>query len=357
MDNRARSAARAHLAEALRWSAEPEAPLFDVIASAVAMAGALWVGVACGQPALGTAAAIGALGVSTVDARADFAAHARALAAAAAPALLATIAAVVLAGRGWLTDALAVALAMLAATLGGYSRSLALGMLRFVLFLNITLPVVAASTHRLGLALLVVVGVLFASLVSLALGLLGHAPPIVADPTARVTTAQRYRRWRRTLTRLSGWQYALRLAACLILAALLQRRWPTHHLHWIALTVALLTQRRLEPLPIKMTQRALGTAVGVVAASLFVSARPSQWLLVLSIALLGGARRLVRARSYLAYSAIMTPLVLLLMSAAMPAGSGVLSDRLVATLVGAALVIVANAITKTAFRHSLNEDY
>jgi uncharacterized membrane protein YccC len=169
----------------------------------------------------------------------------------------------------------------------------------------------------------------------------GAAPPAA-------TAAQKYARWKRSLAHFSGWRYTLRLGLGLGVAEALRQRWPSHHLYWIALTVALLTQRQIEAIPVKTTQRALGAALGVIAASLFVAYSPPTWSLVLGVGLLAGVRPLLRARNYLAYSAVMTPLIILILSGGRPLESGVLVDRLIATLVAAVLVISANLIADKA---------
>ena len=69
--------------------------------------------------------------------------------------------------------------------------------------------------------------------------------------------------------------------------------------------------------------------------------------------MLAAARPLLRARNYLAYTAVMTPLIIVLLDAGRPLGVGILINRLVATLIGAGLVIGANwmiskAVAKTA---------
>jgi uncharacterized membrane protein YccC len=146
------------------------------------------------------------------------------------------------------------------------------------------------------------------------------------------------------LAQRAGWQYALRLAGCLGVAAVARHAWPDHHLSWIAVAVAILTQRQLEPLPIKTTQRALGTVLGVAAASVVVAYRPPICLLVAGIGVLAGLRPLLKARSYVAYTAVMTPLIVLIMGADRPLGAGLLLDRLIATLAGAGLVVAANLL-------------
>jgi uncharacterized membrane protein YccC len=158
--------------------------------------------------------------------------------------------------------------------------------------------------------------------------------------------AQKLARWRKSLTGLSGWQYTLRLGFCLSIAGAMRSLLPNHHLHWIALTVAILMQRQIDAASIKSTQRTLGTALGVFAAGLFLAIRPPAWGLGLCIGLLAGLRPWLKARNYLAYSAVMAPLVLLLLDGGGPLHAGVLIDRLMATLIGAALVVAANSILR-----------
>jgi uncharacterized membrane protein YccC len=108
--------------------------------------------------------------------------------------------------------------------------------------------------------------------------------------------------------------------------------------------VVLLTERKIEIFPVRATQRALGTLLGVLVAGLLLVYRPPFWGLVVILGVLAGARPLLRTGNYLAYSTIMTPLVIVIMDSGQLLGVGVLIDRLVATLVGAALVIGANQI-------------
>jgi hypothetical protein len=225
--------------------------------------------------------------------------------------------------------------------------------MRFVLFLTLTLnasEAAAAAARPLGLLVVILVGGIAAATVSLVLGLVPGAHRRAVTQRAVTTTGphptalQRYRRWKRTLAHRAGWQYAIRLGTCLVVAALARHLWPAHHLHWIALVVAILTQRHVEPLPIKTTQRALGTVVGVAAAGVFVVFRPPLWGLVVSIGVLAGLRPLLKARSYLAYTAVMTPLIVLLMGASGPLDASILTDRLIATLAGAGLVVAANLL-------------
>jgi hypothetical protein len=163
-------------------------------------------------------------------------------------------------------------------------------------------------------------------------------------PAVRATAAQKYAWWRRTLASRAAWQYQVRLTACLAVAAVLRNVWPEHHVAWISLVVAILTQRQLELLPLKTTQRALGTVLGVAAAGLPVIYPPPIWGLVVGIGVLAALRPVLKTRNYLAYTAIMTPLIILVMDANQPVAAGVLLDRLIATGAAAGLVIIANRL-------------
>ncbi len=105
------------------------------------------------------------------------------------------------------------------------------------------------------------------------------------------------------------------------------------------LTVALLTQRPIERVPVKTVQRLLGTVVGVAATGLIVVAAPSGMALAIAIVALAAAVPVARARSYLLYAAVSTPLILLVLDFGRPVEVALLTDRLLATLIGGAIVV------------------
>jgi len=345
----AASAGRAHLAQVLRWSADRDVGVIEAIAAGLGMAAPVAIGAGCGHLAAGLAASLGGLLVGDVAPGPTVNAQLRRLAGVLAPAVIASAAATLIAGHGWRTDVVGIGLAVAAATVGGYSRGLAVAAMRFVLVLVLTGNAADTAAHPAGLLVLVVAGALAAAAISLLLGALPGphrrtAAARDASPGTTATPAQRYARWKRTLAQRAGWQYALRLASCLGIAGLARHAWPDHHLHWIALVVAILTQRPLDALPIKTTQRALGTVLGVAAASLVIAHRPPIAGVVAGIAVLAALRPLLKARSYLAYTAVMTPLIVLIMGADRPLDAGLLFDRLSATLAGAGLVVAANVL-------------
>ena len=207
------------------------------------------------------------------------------------------------------------------------------------------------TPDRGGLLLLMAAGALWTSGASLLIGALLRMRPAnkvaseeVAPP--ELPTKQRVARWRRSLARFAGWQYPLRLMLCLAIAGGLRALWPDHHLHWIALTVALLAERQIDAFPVRTTQRALGAALGVLATGLLILYPPPAWAVVVAVGVLAGLRPLLRARNFLAYTAVMTPLIILLLDMGRPPELAVLIDRLVATLVAAGLVIATNLLFK-----------
>jgi Fusaric acid resistance protein-like len=340
--------ARKHLAAAFRWSAEARTDWVAILGAALGMAMPILLGAATGNLALGLGMAVGSLLVGGIGAGRDWRAQVGMLIAALVPAAAASAVAVVTAGRGWASDAVVVVLAGAAGAVAAMGRPVATMAIRFILLLVITVAVAENVPDRAGLLLLIAVGALWTSGLSLALGALArarggrHAAPEESAPA--VTLRQRLARWRRALTRLAGWQYALRLTICLSIAGLLRWLWPDHHLHWIALTVALLAEWQIDAFPVRTTQRALGAAFGVLATGLLIVFPAPPWALGGIMGVLAGLRSLLRARNYLAYTAAMTPLIILLLDAGRPPGVGVLIDRLVATLIGAGLVIATNLL-------------
>lgn len=343
--------AKTHFAEVFRWSAAAKTDWVEILAAAAGMAAPILFGAAMGELALGFGVAVGSLLVGGTAANNDWRAQGRALIAALVPATAASVVAVGVAGHSRMSDIAVVLLAGAAGAVAAMGRPVAPMAIRFILLLIITIAVAETITDRAGLLLLIAAGALWTAAVSLMLGALARArrggQNIAAMNAPPPTTLrQRLTRWRHALTRLAGWQYAFRLMICLSVAGLLRWLWPDHHLHWIALTVALLAEWQIDAFPVRTTQRALGAALGVLATGLLLIFTLPAWGLVAIMGVLAGSRPLLRARNYLAYTAAMTPMIVLLLDAGQPPGWGVLIDRLVATLIGAALMIATNLLFK-----------
>lgn len=340
---------KVHLLEAVRWSAGTRVDIATTLAAGLGLAGPILLAAAAGQLPLGLAAAAGALMAAASPGHTSGPGAGRYLAEVLAPALAAGAAAALIADRGGLTHGVLVLLAGTAATVGGCSRPLAFATVRFVLTLIIAVNLAAQMPDRLSFIVLFAVGALWTAVLTLmflaAARLHRRADEPAPPAQRRYTHAQLRGRWMRTLRQGSGWQYPARLTACLAIAETAAWLWPNHHTYWITLTVALLTRRQPDPTPVRPIQRSAGTFLGVLAAAVLFARPVAPWILSLIVGVLGAARPLLAARNYLLYSAVMTPLVVLMMDGIGNAGSaGVLIDRLGATLIGTALVLAAGAM-------------
>jgi len=348
---------RTHLGEALQWSPAGQAGGGDALVAAVAMAAPAALGFATSQPQAGIAAALGAMmATGATLSGGTVAGYLREQAwillatvvAVLALSLLAGADSVSLSGTPTLLGAVVLAGVMgLAALLGGVGYGAAVLSVRFMLFLLLLRGSVAGAAGTDGALLFAAVagGVLWCTLLGCLMMLSGPGRRPVGETLDQTRPALSWRRWWGRLRRYDGWHYPLRLLSGVALALVFEVFYPRWDLHWMALTVVLLSERRpVAVLSVKATQRALGTVAGVLLASSLLLATPAAWLLVLCIAVLAALRVLLRHRNYLAYSVIMTPLLVLMMDAAQPPDPEILPERLVATLAGVALVMLCNAL-------------
>ena len=336
---------RVHLGEVIAWRRGAPVGWRAIAVAALGMAVPVLVGFACGRAEIGFTIGLcamllaGGSGATDATAAQDEASPATAV----VPAVLAVVAATAIAGHGWSAVAM-VLLATAAAAISGYSRPVAVAAIRFLIYFVLSLGLLdSAGGDRKGAALVFGLGALWN--VAVRMMLARHEPVAPRDVVAAKpgpTPAQRRAHWRRTMRSLAGWQFPIRLGVGLTIASLMREAWPSHHYGWTVLTVALLTQRPLEHVPVKTTQRALGTLLGVGLTWAILASVSSTLGLAALICLLAIVAPLARARSYLAYASIATPAILLVLDIERPIETGLLVDRLVATLAGAAIVIAAN---------------
>ncbi len=330
---------------ALEWDAGDRLDPSAMAVTALGMGVPILIGVLIARPNIGLAASVGAMWVGGAPRGETLTEHWRMVRDIVAAAVLAAITAVTIAQHGLWSDAGLVLTAGVAALAGGFSRPMAVASQRFIVFVTIGLGIAAHTHNRPALAIIIAEGAIWAGLCALAIGIaarrFGFGQVTASEPGSAATFAQLFRRWRRTLRAAPAWNYPLRLMTCLTAAVAIREAFPQHHYSWIAVAVALLTQRQGDGLVVKVTQRALGVAAGVVACEL-IAARPLPgWALVAVIAWLAALSPWLRKRSYIAYTAATTPLILLLTSGGATIGQGLLIDRLIATLAAAALVIAA----------------
>jgi hypothetical protein len=354
--------AGAHFKDALNWSRSAEVSPVSALACGLAIALPLLAGVTIGNMAIGAAAAIGglAIGGGAGPAR-TLRSHARQLLSALLPCALGAGCAGLIAGQDWRHRIAMTLIATLAAVVSRFG--FAASSVRFILCLLMTWSIVLNGDARVASVAVVITGGLLAVTLHIAVHALARlagasapaaAPAALAGDEARVPWGRWLAAFRQTILKPQGLQYPLRIFACLGAAALISAAWPLHHPEWIALTVAIVVRPQLDAAALRTTQRALGTVAGVAAGSAFVFLRPSSWAIVLAGGIIGALRPWALARSYLAYTAIMTPFMILMLDIAHPPEPSVLLSRLAATLTGAGIVVLAGAAVRATLLRGAN---
>jgi hypothetical protein len=339
--------AAAHMREALRWTTDEPTDRASMLAGAFGMAVPLAIAAAYGHLTLGLAGAVGSLLMgngSTGRTITDLAVNE--LKVLATLALAAAIVAVI-AEHGVASDIAIVVIVGLAAIVGGYSRQMGVTTGRFIIFLSITFSAASGRPDAILIFPLIGLTAIWTSALIFVFGAIARTidPPARLMPPSQAPIpmrAERFARFRETLMSLKGWQFTLRIVICFAISVTIAAMFPTHRFFWIALTVALVCQRPLEPWPLRTTQRAIGTFIGVVIAWLTIAGTVPEWALVVLLGVLSGLRLGLRTRNYLLFSAFMTPVIMLILDAGRPVEPQLLTDRIIATLIGAGLVILVN---------------
>jgi len=337
-----------HVAGAFRWSTEKEVTAIEIAVSALAMAVPALLAARGHHTGLGL---IGGMAMSGTVAHGRL----RTQAASAGAALLVLVFAAGLAcalgrlGGAWQMGLLVIA--GIAGIVGGFDRAMVAASMRFVFYLVMVGGIVSTTTADPRLIFAIVIGgAVFAVVLHMVMaGVVAHIRRHAAEPVEderKPTARQKFNRLRRSLTEPAGWQYPVRLVSCLGAVSLIHLFFPDNDVHWAALALVLLIERRPERLPLKTTQRVIGVLFGVCCAGLLSFLTLPAWADVLVVAALGGIRPFLRARNYLAYSIVMTPLMMMAMGTAdhtLPASA--LLDRLFATVFAACLVLLVNQAT------------
>jgi MFS family permease len=347
------SAARSVLTDAARWSRDGRVPLSLSLGAALGMAVPVAVGAATGQIGAGMLAALGGLAVSSAGGDDTPRAQLFLLCSALLAGTTAVLVGSAIGGHGWAAGAALVLVVSLAALLGNFGRTAARFSAIFMAFVILGTALGAENASSpIGTTLIFAVGAAWTVAVTLLAAVLlrgfgrrravpASAPgPRPAPPGLR----RRYRRWIGSLRRLAGWQYALRVGLCLLVAELVAVPWDQPWSYWIPLVVVLVLQRSVEATLARAWQRAIGTVAGVLVGSLFLSAFMPIWLLVLAVGLLSAVRPVLRVRNYTLYSVAMTPLIVILLDFGAGPSSGVLFYRLIDTGIGFLIAVTVGAL-------------
>ncbi|MEU6824027.1 FUSC family protein [Streptomyces atriruber] len=142
---------------------------------------------------------------------------------------------------------------------------------------------------------------------------------------------------------LSGasWRYGLRLALCIGLAQALVSIIDVPRSYWVALTVTFVLKPDFGSVFSRAVLRALGTAAGLVVAAAVLAEVPHGWWDVPVMMLLAPLIPALTTRGYGYQTAAITPVILLLSDILNHQGLGLVVPRLVDSLIGCGITLVA----------------
>ncbi|SFP31430.1 Uncharacterized membrane protein YccC [Geodermatophilus dictyosporus] len=174
---------------------------------------------------------------------------------------------------------------------------------------------------------------------------------VVGDPEERAGAAVPQARlpWRerlrdladRTLGSSDTREFAVRLVLCMSIAEVARQLLPIERPYWVLLTVAIVLKPDFGSVFTRAVQRGAGTLLGVLIGSLLLSVLPGPAWVVAALALAAGLLPWARGANFGLFSVFQTPVIILLLDLAVPGGPGLVGARLVDTLIGCAIVLVA----------------
>ncbi|MET7476428.1 FUSC family protein [Streptomyces sp. NPDC005648] len=139
----------------------------------------------------------------------------------------------------------------------------------------------------------------------------------------------------------NSWRYGLRLALCIGLAQALVSMVPVPRSYWVALTITFVMKPDFGSVFSRALLRALGTVAGLVIAAAVLSAVPRGWWDVPVMLVLAPLIPAFTPRGYGYQTAAITPVILLLSDILNHQGTALLLPRLVDSLIGCGIALVA----------------
>lgn len=139
----------------------------------------------------------------------------------------------------------------------------------------------------------------------------------------------------------ASWRYGLRLALCIGLAQALVSIVPVPRSYWVALTITFVLKPDFGSVFSRALLRALGTVAGLVVAAAVLSQVPRGWWDVPVMLLLAPLIPALTPRGYGYQTAAITPVILLLSDVLNHQGTALLMPRLLDSLMGCAIALVA----------------
>ncbi|MFI8262359.1 MULTISPECIES: FUSC family protein [unclassified Streptomyces] len=139
----------------------------------------------------------------------------------------------------------------------------------------------------------------------------------------------------------ASWRYGLRLALCIGLAQTLVSVVEVERSYWVALTVTFVLKPDFGSVFSRAVLRALGTAVGLVVAAAVLAEVPRGWWDVPVMVVLGALIPAFSAKGYAFQTAAITPVILLLSDLLNHQGFDLIRPRLLDSLIGCAITLIA----------------
>ncbi|MGC9541998.1 FUSC family protein [Streptomyces sp. UG1] len=139
----------------------------------------------------------------------------------------------------------------------------------------------------------------------------------------------------------ASWRYGLRLALCIGLAQTLVSIVPVPRSYWVALTITFVLKPDFGSVFSRALLRALGTVAGLVVAAAVLAEVPRGWWDVPVLLLLAPLVPALTPRGYGYQTAAITPVILLVSDVLNRQGTALLLPRLVDSLMGCAIALVA----------------
>ncbi|MEV6762473.1 FUSC family protein [Streptomyces sp. NPDC051105] len=139
----------------------------------------------------------------------------------------------------------------------------------------------------------------------------------------------------------NSWRYGIRLALCIGIAQALVSLVPVPRSYWVALTVTFVLKPDFGSVFSRALLRALGTVGGLGVAATVLTLVPRGWPDVPVMLLLAPLVPALTPRGYGFQTAAITPVILLLSDVLNHQGTGLLLPRLLDSLMGCAIALVA----------------
>ncbi|MER6354981.1 FUSC family protein [Streptomyces sp. NPDC001634] len=150
-----------------------------------------------------------------------------------------------------------------------------------------------------------------------------------------------YRAARNVVLSGASWRYGLRLALCIGIAQALVSLVPVPRSYWVALTITFVLKPDFGSVFSRALLRALGTVAGLLVAAVVLAAVPLGWWDVAAMLVLAPLIPALTPRGYGYQTAAITPVILLLSDILNHQGTALLIPRLVDSLMGCAIALVA----------------